>query len=74
MKHKIPPGSLLLQVLGPAGQMRARLQKVADAFAEDERKRRYLIMDDPDDPQNEMSPSQRAEVLQWYEGLNREKD
>ncbi len=36
--------------------------------------RRCVIVDDIDDPKNEMTPSQRAEVLQWYEGLNREKD
>ena len=64
----------MLQAMSPAARMRAKLQKVADAFAEDERKRRYLIVDDLDDPKNEMTPTQRAEILQWYEGLKREKD
>ena len=68
----LPPA--LLQAMGPAAALRARIQKVKDAFAEDERKRRYVIVDDIDDPKNQMTPSQRAEVLQWYEGLNREKD
>lgn len=33
-----------------------------------------VVVDDIDDPQNSMTPSQRAEILQWYEGLNKEKD